>query len=849
MTRIIGITFATDAYAGSAAVLRHSALTDGEFDEFHVYGPQDIQWLMDTYPSHFDEGNRGFGWWAWKPFLVKNVMSKTEDDAVIVYLDSAIAMERSIKPYANYVTAEKPILLQQLGNWSNSNNDYRVKKWTKKSILNRLGGPSAGESIMLEAAFQVYRNCPESRAFVQQYLNFCLELDMVNDSGKDRDVIDCRHDQSILSVLAHAHPKITICRNASQWGRLDPPKDGLVHIDSVDSNGVMLNLFDHHRRQLKLPKVAVITATTGGKFLDACIESVQKSTLPNIDHWIVVDGKEHDAKVGLTLSKFEGKHPLVKFVLPKNVGAGGWCGHRVYGSLPFLVDADYVTFLDDDNVVSPTQYADMLRGIIVNKAKWSYCLRYIMDADGKQLCLDNCESLGGISHSVDGPGNYLIDTSCYMIERDLAVAAGPIWNTRFRDPEGKPNPDRELCKTLLMSAPHVAIRKHHLGYRLGSTALSVRPEFFVRGNNFFGYDFEKFQDIYVFHFSQKATEDFLVARKQYGHQSFALAEWQMTLLRGLDGLNGGKYNLLNGFSNVPNIPESATVLVTLCNPGELPLEFLEKRKDLTRLVYTLESPNVRHAGQWSTDNFLKKHFDVALTYYEPLLKSGMPTVFAPHNCHHGDLQDSLDRANLLRTNNGTGKSVGLVLERRPELFNQPDYSVNGQRLRVLDYLREELVKGQTDVTVFGKNWGAVADGSKIKLGHDKHRNFDDKTSVDHKQRFVFDLVVENCDAPGYVSEKFYDALSAGCIVMYYGNMFEKLSKLIPEGPDGAYFDLKKRGIETGKQLQELIDSLTDEQTAGMRENVVKYREAVLEFVGTKAFAKAVDEAIELAKTV
>jgi glycosyltransferase involved in cell wall biosynthesis len=702
---------------------------------------------------------------------------------------------------------------------------------------------------MLDAAFQTYRNCPESRAFVQQYMNSCLDLDAVDDSGKDSEVIDCRHDQSILSVLAFDHPKITVCRNASQWGRSDPPSDDIVEIGSRDSSGIMENLFEHHRRQLRLPKVAIITPTTGGKFLEACVESVQKSTLPNVEHWIVVDGKEHEAKTDLVLAKFEGKHPVVKFVLPKNVGSGGWNGHRVFGSVPFLINADYVAYLDDDNIVDPKQYADLLRSIVANKTKWSYCLRYLMGADGNRVGEDNCESLGGISHAVYGPGNYLIDTSCYMIERDLAIAAGPIWNARFRDPEGRPEPDRELCKTLLMSAPHSVVRKHHLGYRLGSTTLSVKPEFFEQGNRTFGYDFEKFDDIYVFHFSQKATEDFLVARKEYGRRSFALDEWQLTLLRGLDGLHGGKYNLLNGFSNVPNIPEDAIVLVTMCNPGELPLEFLEKRKDLNRIVYTLESPNIRHAGQWSVENFLKKHFDVALTYFDPLLKSHMPTVFAPHNCHHGDLEDPLDRAHLLRENKGSGRSVGLVLERRPELFQHREYAINGQQLRCLDYLREDLVKGQTDVTVFGKNWGSVADGDKIKLGHDKHRNLDNKTTVDHKQDFVFDLIVENCDAPGYVSEKFYDALSAGCVPLYYGNMFGELSKLVPEGVEGAFFDLKKRGIETGDMLQWLIGSLTDEQLLNMRENVKKCREAALEFAGTREFAKSVEKAIELAKTV
>jgi len=843
--RVVGITFGTPQFLGSAAALRHSALTTGEFDEFYVYEPKDIQWLMETYPDHFTEGTRGYGFWCWKPFLIKNVMSQQPDDTIIVYTDSTMIFERSVRPYVLHVENKNPILLQRLGSWSDPKNDYRVKKWTKKSILNRLGGPDAGDSIMLDAAFQIYKNCPESRAFVEQYLTWCLELDMVNDSGKDSDIIDCRHDQSILSVLAHDHPKITICRNVSQWGRHDPRTNDVVEIDDSDADGIMHNLVNHHRRQLRLPKVAIITPTTGGKYLEACIDSVQKSTLPNIEHWIVVDGKDLEAKVDIILSKFEGKHPIVKLVLPKNIGYGGWNGHRVYGSVPFLIDADYIAYLDDDNLVSPTQYADLVRETMRAKAKWGYCLRYLIDSNGTRVGFDNCESLGGISHAVYGPGNYLIDTSCYLVERDLAIAAGPIWNARFRDPDGKPEPDRELCKTLLVSAPHVVVRKHHLGYRLGSTDRSVKPQFFEQGNKMFGYDFEKFQDMYIFHFNMKATEDFLNARKRYEKRSFALDEWQMTLLRGLDGYNNGKFNLLNGFTNAPNIPENATVLVSLCNPSDVPLDFLKQRKDLRRIVYTLESPNIRHAGQWSLA-FLKEHFDVALTYFQPLLRS-MPSVFAPHNCHHGTLEDPLDRASLLRENKGRGKSVCLVLERRPDLFNQPTYAVQGVHMRCLDRLREDLVKGQENVTVFGMNWASVADGVNVKLGHGNHRSQDDKTTVDHKQNFVFDLVVENCDAPGYVSEKFYDALSAGCIPLYYGNMFDELSELVPEGKRGAYFDLKKRNITTGAELQKLLDSLTDDDIATMRTNVVEHRERVLEFAGTNNFAKAVEKAIKIAQ--
>lgn len=851
MPRTIGITFATSQYEGSAAALRHSALTTGGFDEFRTFGVKDIQWLMDTHTEHF-ENSRGFGFWVWKPFLIQSVLRQVPANDVVVYMDSTMIFERSIKPYANSVVNGKPILVCRLGNWSS--NDYRNKMWTKKSVFNAMGaGFVSGDEIQLNAAFQVYRNCPESRAFVDIYLQYALQLDIINDTGKDSSVNDTRHDQSILSIMVSEHPRVTVSRDVSQWGQMDPPASvkqpsgGIIEIDAVGEDGIMHNLVNHHRKILKIPKIAVITPTIGGKFLDKCIESVQNSSLPNIEHWVVVDGKEHEAQVDIVLSKYEHRHPIVKFTLPKNVGACGWNGHRVYGSIPWLVESDYVAYLDDDNVVTPTHYSDLLRGVFKNSEnKWAYCLRYLIDKDGNTTGYDNCESLGGISHTVAGRGDYLIDTSCYIIERDLAITLASTWNAKFRDEHGRGEPDRELCKNLLMSSPHAVIRKYSLGYRIGSTELSVSENFFERGNKVFGYDFGRFEDIYIFHFSQKATDDFLIARHKYSQKSFSLDEWQMTLLRGLDGLNGGKFNLINGFANFPNIPCGATVLVSLCNPEEIPLAFLAQRPDLHRIVYTLESPNIRHSGQWNAQ-WLTQHFDVLMTYFKPLLNTRKDVVFTAHNCHHGDLEDPHDRAVLLRENIGTGRSTCIVLERRPELMGKQEYAIDGVHMKCLDYLREDLVKGLDDVTAFGINWAEIADGKHIKTFQNLHRSKDSKSAVEHKMNFIFDLVVENCDAEWYVSEKFYDSMSAGCISLYYGNIYDQLADLIPEGPDGAYFDLKKRGIETGEQLQELIDSISDEKLAQMRKNVVLYREAVLKSVGTKAFADCAERSIALAK--
>ena len=851
---VIGITFATEQYKDSAAVLRHSALNAGKFDEFIVFEKKDIQWLMDTYPDHF-ENSRGFGFWAWKPFLIRNVMSQRPDGDVIVYADSTMVFERSIEPYAKHVVENKPIILTRMGNWTS--NDYRNRRWTKKSLFNAMGaGSVAGEHVQLNAAFQVYKNCAEARAFVDSYTNYCLQLDLVDDRGKDSDpeVVDTRHDQSILSILSSEHPRVTFSRDVTQWGMKDPPcsvaqpNGGTIEIDELNENGIMKNIINHHRKIMKVPKVAIITSTVCGKFLRDCVESVQKLTLPNVEHWIVVDGAEHEANVNAVLERYRHRLPIIKMTLPKNVGAGGWNGHRVFGSTPWLVDADYIAYLDDDNTVDPKFATELVKSIMTSpEARWSFCLRKLIGQNGDVLGVDNCESLGSITHTVMGPGDYLIDTGCYMLERNLAIEMSHNWNARARDPDGLPEVDRELCKSLLSSAPHGVVRKALLNYRVGSTAVSVKPEFFKSGNEFFGYDFEKYEDIYIFHFSQNATQDFLNARKLYKNKSYALEEWQMTLLRGLDGVNGGKYNLINGYTNFPNIPQNSTVLVSLCNPADIPVDFLKQRIDLNRVVYTLESPNIRHQGQWNA-KWLSESFDVAMTYWKPLMENKtIQTIFVPHNTHHGDLDDPLDRAALLRENKGTGRSVCMVLERRPQLFHNRDYSINGTHMQCLDYLREQLVKGMKDVTVYGINWGEIADGENIKLGHAKHRSQDDQSAVDIKNNFVFDLVIENCDAEWYVSEKFYDSLSAGCIPLYYGNVYDELGGLIKEGPGGVYIDLKKRGIETGKDLKEFLDLIGDTEILEMRQNVVKHREEVLRHVDTKSFAGKVDEAIGLSK--
>ena len=829
--RVHVVSFGTPEFEGSLCALRQSALQAGA-DAVHLFSPKDVEPLFAEHPDLLPD-SQGYGWWAWKPFLIAKVLDQVPDGDVVVYVDAAALVVSPLEDYVTGMGKDKDITLFRLG--EHAVHDRTVGTWTAPSALLRMAAGLVVDpdllaaQVQVNAAVQMYRAGPLARQFVDEYLRWCCVRGVVAGPAESH-----RHDQSVLSVLASTYgAHVDVWRDPTQYGDNDPPLGPPLQA-----------LLDHHRARLPLvPKVAVITATTGGRHLRACMESVQAQTYLNIEHWVFADGPQCHAAVADIVKDFQGKMPVVPVYLPRNTGADGWNGHRVYGAAPWLVDAPLVSFLDDDNELDPA-HVDSLATLLLaseGKAVWAYSLRRIIDQDGAFVVNDTCESLGGLSHTCEGPGDYLVDTSCYLLPRRLAVDVCACWNSRFRaaEEEGRNEADRTVATTLLKNVAWACTRQHTLKYRVGSSPQSVQAGFFLDHDT--GHDFASRPDAYVFHFGPAQTAEYFAKLRRRSKvpksevpksevpksevpKSEAYEEWQMTLWRGLES----SHNLLNGFSNLANLPRGATCLVVMCHAAELPLDLFAERDDLVKLCYTLESPNIRHQAQWDAA-FLAKHFTKVLTYWRPLLADfRVQAAWCPHNTHHLDLDDPLDLAQL-RVNRGAGRSACMVLERR-DLAGE--YAINGVPLKCLDSLREVYVAGLADVTVYGQGWDAspAVLGGRAKLGHALHRSRDPQSNVDIMENYVFNVIVENCDAEGYASEKLYDALAAGCIPLYYGSAPDFV-------PPDLYVDLRE--FRDGSELQQFLDSLTDDDVAAWRRRVADSRLDVLRHVSTTAFADAV----------
>ena len=218
----------------------------------------------------------------------------------------------------------------------------------------------------------------------------------------------------------------------------------------------------------------VILPTTGAPELKDAIESVLNQTY-DTQLYLVVDGEQHKYATDNIR-----RHPdwfwneRIKIcVLPENVGANGFYGHRVYAAFTHLVNTDYVLYLDQDCWLEPTHVENCVNTIKQYDLEWTYSLRNIYSSDKEFICRDDCESLGLWAPYTQY--NH-IDTNCYCIKTEVATKIASAWH-------GGWGQDRVFFNAMFQYFKKVKCAgQYTVNYRLGGNEGSVKSDFFLLGN-------------------------------------------------------------------------------------------------------------------------------------------------------------------------------------------------------------------------------------------------------------------------------------------------------------------------------------------------------------------------------
>lgn len=178
------------------------------FNQIYLFTIDDLIADNNFWQTHSEfilNNNRGYGYWLWKPFIIKKTFDSLSDGDILLYLDAGCEIEINEKQY-----------LIDLINILDINNNNEliigtigcgfVKNWCKIDLIVRLNTHSYLDTYQHQAGANLYIVNQTTRQFINEWYDICCDYHMIDDSlsiHKELDsFIEHRHDQSVFSLLS-----------------------------------------------------------------------------------------------------------------------------------------------------------------------------------------------------------------------------------------------------------------------------------------------------------------------------------------------------------------------------------------------------------------------------------------------------------------------------------------------------------------------------------------------------------------------------------------------------------------------------------------------------------------------
>jgi len=196
------ITFAShDNYIDAGNRLLKQAAELNVFDNIYLNTVKDLEGAFwDKHSKFIMENPKGFGYWIWKPYLIKKKMDEMEDGDILLYLDSGCEIDcREREYFMEYVEyVKKDYILGTLGKTT-------VEESCKMDLLLHIGiDDSQLTTRMHQAGANLIYINSVTRNLINKWYELSCNYYFINDESicKNREAFkEHRHDQSVYSLL------------------------------------------------------------------------------------------------------------------------------------------------------------------------------------------------------------------------------------------------------------------------------------------------------------------------------------------------------------------------------------------------------------------------------------------------------------------------------------------------------------------------------------------------------------------------------------------------------------------------------------------------------------------------
>lgn len=228
------ITFTDENMTKAADMCRISALQNN-VDTAAIYRPNDIDKKFYAKNKSILDAERGPGFWLWKPYFIDKTLRKMNEGDHLIYSDAGVEIINNV----NWIIDRMDQDVWLFGNM------YQHEHWCKRDVIEAIH-PTGQFGKQAQASVIVVRNTEAARSFVAEWLKWCQEPGLIDDSPSKTpnhpEFKDHRHDQAILTTLAY-RDGIRLHWWPAQYNC------GAFVYEKTGYNDQYPVLFHHHRRR------------------------------------------------------------------------------------------------------------------------------------------------------------------------------------------------------------------------------------------------------------------------------------------------------------------------------------------------------------------------------------------------------------------------------------------------------------------------------------------------------------------------------------------------------------------------------------------------------------------------
>jgi len=240
--KVILFAFASNDLKKSAKRLLSQANDSKFYDEINIISPNKFDNILKSKIKHlFSKGKkRGFGYWIWKPYLLKKIFDKINYGDIVNYLDIGchLIKKNSLK-FNQYLK-----FIKQDENWIlpfqyHSNLDHSVKnisfpnrderKYTKGDLLeyfNFYNDTKKTDTPQFWAGCFFIKKTDLSIKFLDEWLSvFDKNFQLIDDTPSIKKNLngfqENRHDQSVYSLLCKKYDLKSFSAYECEWAYLN----------------------------------------------------------------------------------------------------------------------------------------------------------------------------------------------------------------------------------------------------------------------------------------------------------------------------------------------------------------------------------------------------------------------------------------------------------------------------------------------------------------------------------------------------------------------------------------------------------------------------------------------------